>query len=139
GPDCERVLRELDQQGHKLIFATSFGFGDYVIRVAREFPDVIFEHATGYQRAENVGTYNARFHEGRAVIGTIAGHMTETNMIGYIGSFPIPEVNMGINAFTLAAQKVNPDIEVRVVWLSTWNDPAREADAARALIDQGCD
>jgi simple sugar transport system substrate-binding protein len=139
GPDSERVLRELAQQGHKLIFATSFGFGDYVIKVAREFPEVIFEHATGYQRAENVGTYNARFHEGRAVIGTIAGHMSQTGKIGYIGSFPIPEVNMGINAFTLAAQKINPDIAVQVVWLSTWHDPAKEADAARALIDQGCD
>jgi simple sugar transport system substrate-binding protein len=139
GPDCERVLRELAQQGNKIIFATSFGFGDYVIKVAREFPDVIFEHATGYQRSENVGTYNARFHEGRAVMGTLAGHLTETNTIGYIGSFPIPEVVMGINAFTLAARKVNPDVNVNVVWLSSWHDPAKEADAARALIDQGAD
>ena len=139
GPDCERVLRELAQQGNKIIFATSFGFGDYVIRVAREFPDVVFEHATGYQRSENVGTYNARFHEGRAVMGTLAGHLSKTNVIGYIGSFPIPEVVMGINAFTLAARKVNPDITVNVVWLSSWNDPAKESDAARALIDQGAD
>ncbi len=139
GPDCERVLRELAQQGNKIIFATSFGFGDYVIRVAQEFPDVVFEHATGYQRSDNVGTYNARFHEGRAVMGTLAGHLSQTGVIGYIGSFPIPEVVMGINAFTLAAQKVNPDIKVNVVWLSTWHDPAREADAARALIDQGAD
>lgn len=139
GPDCERVLRELAQQGNKIIFATSFGFGDYVIKVAREFPDVIFEHATGYQRSDNVGTYNARFHEGRAVMGTLAGHLTQTNTIGYIGSFPIPEVVMGINAFTLAARKVNPDVKVNVVWLSTWHDPAKEADAARALIDQGAD
>jgi len=139
GPDCERVLRELAQQGNKIIFATSFGFGDYVIKVAKEFPDVIFEHATGYQRSENVGTYNARFHEGRAVMGTLAGHLTKTNNIGYIGSFPIPEVVMGINAFTLAARKINPDITVNVVWLSSWHDPAKEADAARALIDQGAD
>jgi basic membrane protein A len=139
GPDAERVLRELAQQGHDVIFATSFGFGDYVIKVAPEFPDVVFEHATGYQRAENVGTYNARFHEGRAVMGTLAGHLTETNTIGYIGSFPIPEVVMGINAFTLAAQKVNPEVKVNVVWLSSWHDPAKEADAARALIDQGAD
>ena len=139
GPDAERVLRELAQQGNKIIFATSFGFGDYVIKVAREFPDVVFEHATGYQRAENVGTYNARFHEGRAVMGTLAGHLSQTNTIGYIGSFPIPEVVMGINAFTLAARKVNPEIQVNVVYLSSWHDPAKEADAARALIDQGAD
>ncbi|MHA6691136.1 BMP family ABC transporter substrate-binding protein [Devosia sp. A449] len=139
GPDCERVLRELAQQGNKIIFATSFGFGDYVIKVAREFPDVIFEHATGYQRADNVATYNARFHEGRAVMGTLAGHLSKTNTIGYIGSFPIPEVVMGINAFTLAARKINPEIKVNVVMLSSWHDPAKEADAARALIDQGAD
>ncbi|MBE7732458.1 BMP family ABC transporter substrate-binding protein [Devosia faecipullorum] len=139
GPDCERVLRELAQQGNKIIFATSFGFGDYVIKVAREFPDVVFEHATGYQRSDNVGTYNARFHEGRAVMGTLAGHLSKTNTIGYIGTFPIPEVVMGINAFTLAAQKVNPDIKVNVVWLSSWHDPAKESDATRALIDQGAD
>ena len=139
GPDCERVLRELAQQGNKIIFATSFGFGDYVIKVAPEFPDVVFEHATGYQRADNVGTYNARFHEGRAVMGTLAGHLSKTNLVGYIGSFPIPEVVMGINAFTLAARKINPEIRVNVVWLSSWDDPAKEADAARALIDQGAD
>ena len=139
GPDCERVLRELAQQGNKIIFATSFGFGDYVMKVAKEFPDVVFEHATGYQRSDNVGTYNARFHEGRAVMGTLAGHLSKTNNIGYIGSFPIPEVVMGINAFTLAARKVNPEITVNVVWLSSWHDPAKEADAARALIDQGAD
>lgn len=139
GPDCERVLRELAQQGNKIIFATSFGFGDYVIKVAPEFPDVVFEHATGYQRADNVGTYNARFHEGRAVMGTLAGHLSKTNLVGYIGSFPIPEVVMGINAFTLAARKINPEIRVNVVWLSSWHDPAKEADAARALIDQGAD
>lgn len=139
GPDCERVLRQLAQDGNKVIFATSFGFGDYVIKVAPEFPDVIFEHATGYQRADNVGTYNARFHEGRAVMGTLAGHLSQTNTIGYIGSFPIPEVVMGINAFTLAARKINPEIQVNVVMLSSWHDPAKEADAARALIDQGAD
>ena len=139
GPDCERVLRELAQQGNKVIFATSFGFGDYVIKVAREFPDVIFEHATGYQRSENVGTYNARFHEGRVVMGTLAGHLSKTNQIGYIGSFPIPEVVMGINAFTLAARRINPAITVNVVWLSSWHDSPKEADAARALIDQGAD
>jgi basic membrane protein A len=139
GPDSERVLRELAQSGHKLIFATSFGYGDYVLKVAQQFPDVIFEHATGYQRADNVGTYNARFYEGRAVCGDIAGHMSKTGKAGYIGSFPIPEVVMGINSFTLAARKVNPDFTMTPVYISTWNDPAREADAARAMIDQGID
>src|SRR5215213_3820904 len=108
GPDSERVLRDLASSGHKLIFATSFGYGDYVIKVAQQFPDVIFEHATGYQRSANVGTYNARFYEGRVVCGTVAGHMSKTGKAGYIGSFPIPEVVMGINAFTLAARKINP-------------------------------
>jgi len=139
GPDSERVLRELAQSGHKLIFATSFGYGDYVIKVAEQFPDVVFEHATGYMRSANVGTYNARFHEGRAVCGTIAGHMSQTGKAGYIGSFPIPEVVMGINSFVLAARKVNPDFTITPVYISTWNDPAKEADAARAMIDQGID
>ncbi|HEV7346077.1 MAG TPA: BMP family ABC transporter substrate-binding protein [Devosia sp.] len=139
GPDAERVLRELAQSGHDLIFATSFGYGDYVLKVAQQFPDVKFEHATGYQRADNVATYNARFHEGRAVAGTVAGHMSETGKGGYIGSFPIPEVVMGVNAFTLAARKVNPDFTMTPVYISTWNDPAKEADAARAMIDQGID
>jgi simple sugar transport system substrate-binding protein len=139
GPDCERVLRELAQSGHRLIFATSFGYGDYVIKVAQQFPDVRFEHATGYQRSENVATYNARFHEGRAVCGTIAGHLSQTGKAGYIGSFPIPEVVMGINAFALAARKINPDFTLTPVFISTWNDPAREADAARAMADQGID
>lgn len=139
GPDCERVLREFAQSGHRLIFATSFGYGDYVIKVAQQFPDVIFEHATGYQRAANVGTYNARFYEGRAVCGIVAGHLSQTARGGYIGSFPIPEVVMGINAFTLAARQVNPNFQMTPVYISTWNDPAKEADAARAMIDQGID
>jgi simple sugar transport system substrate-binding protein len=139
GPDSERVLRELAQSGHKLIFATSFGYGDYVLKVAQQFPDVRFEHCTGYQRADNVATYNARFHEGRAVCGTIAGMMSKTGKAGYIGSFPIPEVVMGINAFTLAARKINPEFTMTPVYISTWNDPAKEADAARAMADQGID
>ena len=139
GPDCERVLRELAQQGNKLIFATSFGFGDSVVKVAAQFPDVKFEHATGYMGGPNIGLYNARFYEGRAVCGTIAGHMSKTGKAGYIGSFPIPEVVMGINAFVLAARKVNPDFTIKPVYISTWNDPPKEADAARAMIDQGID
>ena len=139
GPDSERVFRELAQQGHDIIFATSFGYGDYVHRVAPQFPDVKFEWATGNATAPNVSIYNARFHEGRAVLGTVAGMMTKTNTIAYIGSFPIPEVRMGINAFAIAARKVNPEVTVKVVYVDSWFDPAKEADAARALIDQGVD
>jgi simple sugar transport system substrate-binding protein len=139
GPDAERVIRQLAQDGNRLIFTTSFGFMDPTIKVARRFPDVKFEHATGFKQADNVSIYNARFYEGRAVIGTIAGHMSKTGVAGYIASFPIPEVVMGINAFTLAAQKVNPDFKTKVLWVSSWYDPPKEADAAKALIDQGCD
>ncbi|MEM7745311.1 MAG: BMP family ABC transporter substrate-binding protein [Pseudomonadota bacterium] len=139
GPDAERVIRQLAASGHGLIFTTSFGFMDPTLKVAAMFPDVKFEHATGYKRAPNVSTYSGRFYEGRHVIGKIAGKMTTTNKIGYIASFPIPEVVRGINAATLAAQEVNPDIEVQVVWVNTWYDPGKEADAAKALIAQGAD
>lgn len=139
GPDAERVVRQLATSGHGLIFATSFGFMNATLRVARQFPRVKFEHATGYQTAPNVAVYNARFYEGRAVIGTIAGHMSKSGVVGYIGSFPIPEVVMGINAFTLAAQKVNPNIRTVVVWVNSWHDPGKEADAAKTLLDQGAD
>ena len=139
GPDAERVIRQLAADGHDLIFTTSFGFMNPTIKVAKQFPDVKFEHATGYKRADNVSTYLARFYEGRAIIGTIAGHMTKSNVIGYIASFPIPEVIRGINAFTLAMRKVNPDAEVKVIWVNSWYDPGKEADAAKTLIDQGAD
>ena len=139
GADAERVLTAMAVQGHDLIFTTSFGFGEATLNVAERFPDVRFEHATGYQRANNVATYAARFYEGRAVIGHIAGHMTETDQIGYIAAYPIPEVIQGINAAFLAARAVNPEVEFNVVWANTWFDPALEADAARALIDQGAD
>jgi basic membrane protein A and related proteins len=139
GPDAERVIRQLAADGNDIIFTTSFGFMNPTIRVAQQFPDVKFEHATGYQTAPNVAVYNGRFHEGRAVIGTIAGHMSQSGVVGYIGSFPIPEVVMGINAFQLAARKVNPDMQVRVIWVNSWYDPGREAEAAATLIDQGAD
>jgi basic membrane protein A len=139
GPDAERIIRQLAQDGNTLIFTTSFGYMNPTLKVAKQFPDVKFEHATGYQRKDNVATYNARFYEGRAVAGTIAGMMSKTGRAGYIASFPIPEVVMGINAFTLAARKINPDFRTQVVWVSTWFDPAKEADAARALLDQGVD
>lgn len=139
GPDAERVLRQLAGDGHDLIFTTSFGFMNPTVKVAKKFPDVKFEHATGYKRADNVSTYAARFYEGRYVAGLIAGKMTKSNVIGYVGSFPIPEVVRGINAFTLALRSVNPKAEVKVVWVNTWYDPAKEGDAAKALIDQGAD
>ena len=139
GADAERALTQLALAGNKLIFATSFGFMDPVMNVAAKFPDVKFEHATGYKTAPNVATYDARFYEGRAVIGTIAGHMTESNKIGYIGSFPIPEVIQGINSSFIHARKVNPDVEMKVVWAYSWFDPAKEADAAAALLAEGVD
>jgi len=139
GADAERVIRKLASTGHDLIFTTSFGYMNPTIKVAKDFPNVKFEHATGYKRSDNVTTYSARFYEGRAVLGTIAGMMTKTNTVGYIASFPIPEVVRGINAFTIAMRKQNPDAEVKVVWVNTWYDPGKEADAAKALIDQGVD
>lgn len=139
GADAERALTQLALAGNKLIFATSFGFMDPVMNVAAKFPDVKFEHATGYKRADNVATYDARFYEGRAVMGTIAGHMTEANKIGYIGSFPIPEVIQGINSSFIHARKVNPDVEMKIVWAYSWFDPAKEADAASALLAEGVD
>lgn len=139
GADAERALTQLALAGNKLIFATSFGFMDAVINTAAKFPDVKFEHATGYKRADNVATYDARFYEGRAVIGTIAGRMTKSNKIGYIGSFPIPEVIQGINSAFIHARKVNPNVEMKVVWVYSWFDPAKEADAAAALIAEGVD
>ncbi|MEP3844669.1 MAG: BMP family ABC transporter substrate-binding protein [Paracoccaceae bacterium] len=139
GPDSERVMTQMALDGADLIFTTSFGFMDPTINVAKKFPNVKFEHATGYKRAENVSTYSARFYEGRAVQGHIAGNMTESNIVGYIGSFPIPEVIRGINASFLHAKKVNPDVEFKIIWVYTWFDPAKEADAAKTLIDQGAD
>ena len=139
GPDAERVIRQLASTGHDLIFTTSFGFMNPTVKVAKRFADVKFEHATGYKRAPNVSTYMARFYEGRYVAGTLAGRMTKSGTIGYIGSFPIPEVVRGINSFTLALRKVRPDAEVKVVWVNSWYDPGKEGDAAKALIDQGAD
>jgi len=139
GADAERVIRKLASDGHDLIFTTSFGYMNPTNKVAKMFPNVKFEHATGYKRADNVSTYSGRFYEGRSVIGTMAGMMTKSNIIGYIGSFPIPEVVRGINAFTIAMRKVNPDAEVRVVWVNSWYDPGKESDAAKTLIDQGAD
>jgi basic membrane protein A and related proteins len=137
--DAERAIEGLVRNGCKLIFTTSFGFMDATLKVAAKYPDVKFEHATGFKQADNVATYSAKFHEGRHVIGLIAGKMTKTNTIGYVAAFPIPEVIAGINAFYLAAKSVNPAVKVKVVWANTWFDPAKEADAAKALLDQGVD
>ncbi|MCG8508171.1 MAG: BMP family ABC transporter substrate-binding protein, partial [Rhodospirillales bacterium] len=139
GPDAERVIAQLAQSGHDLIFTTSFGYMNPTVKVAKRFPDVKFEHATGYKRADNVSTYMARFYEGRYVSGAIAGKMTKSNIIGYVGAYPIPEVVRGINAFLLGARSVNPDVICKVVWVNSWYDPGKEADAAKALIDQGVD
>ncbi|GHF46799.1 BMP family ABC transporter substrate-binding protein [Seohaeicola zhoushanensis] len=139
GPDAERVMTQMALNGADLIFTTSFGFMDATINVAKKFPKVKFEHATGYKRADNVSTYSARFYEGRAVQGTIAGRMTKSNVVGYIGSYPIPEVIRGINSAYIHAKKVNPDVQFKIVWAYTWFDPAKEADAAKVLIEQGAD
>ena len=139
GQDAERVIRQLAASDHDLIFTTSFGFMNPTLKVAKQFPDVKFEHATGYKSADNVGIYNARFYEGRYIIGRIAGQMTKSNVIGYIASFPIPEVVRGINSFALGLRSVNPDAQVKVIWVNTWFDPGKESDAAKTLVDQGAD
>jgi len=139
GPDSERVMTQMALDGADLIFTTSFGYMDPTINVAAKFPDVKFEHATGYKRADNVSTYSARFYEGRAIQGHIAGKMTKSNTIGYIGSYPIPEVIRGINSAFIHARKANPDVQFKIVWAYTWFDPAKEADAAKVLIEQGAD
>jgi basic membrane protein A and related proteins len=139
GADSVRAMTQMALGGADIIFTTSFGYMDPTIEVAAKFPNVKFEHATGFKRSDNVSTYSARFYEGRAVQGLIAGRMTKTNKIGYIGSFPIPEVIRGINSAYIHAKKVNPDVEFSVVWAYTWFDPAKEADAAKALIETGND
>jgi simple sugar transport system substrate-binding protein len=139
GADAERVIRELAAAGNKLIFTTSFGYMNPTIKVAQQFPNAIFEHATGYKMAKNVGIYNARFYEGRYLCGIIAGRMTKTNVAGYVAAFPIPEVVQGIDAFMLGMRSVNPKAEIKVIWTSSWYDPGREREAANALIAQGAD
>lgn len=139
GPDAERAITRLAREGAGLIFTTSFGYMEPTIKVAEQFPDVKFEHATGYQRADNVSTYSGRFYEGRYVIGQIAARMSQTGVAGYIVSFPIPEVVRGINSFMLGAQTVNPDFKIKLIWVNSWFDPGKEADAAKVLIGQGAD
>ncbi|MEO5700982.1 MAG: BMP family ABC transporter substrate-binding protein [Casimicrobiaceae bacterium] len=139
GADAERVIRELAQSGCKVVFATSFGYMNYMEKVAKQFPKVTFMHATGYKTGPNFGIYNARFYEGRYLNGLIAGKMTKSNILGYVAAFPIPEVLQGINAFTRGARSVNPKAEVRVIWTNSWYDPGKEREAANTLISQGAD
>jgi len=133
------VIRDLARSGHKLIFTTSFGYMDQTITVAKEFPDVKFEHATGYKRAPNVATYNLRFYQARSALGKVAGMISKTGVIGYLGSFKVPEVVMGVNSYALAAQSANPNIKVKLVMIDSWFDPAKESAAAETLANLGCD
>ncbi|MDB5503075.1 MAG: hypothetical protein JWR89_2977 [Tardiphaga sp.] len=139
GPDSERSIEQLARAGNKLIFTTSFGYMEPTLKVAKKYPNVHFEHATGYKRDKNVSTYSGKFYEGRYIQGIIAGKMSKSGVLGYIGSFPIPEVISGINATILGAQTINPNIKVKIIWANTWFDPGKEADAAKALLDQGAD
>ena len=139
GPDAARVIRELAKQGNQMIFTTSFGYMDPTLKVSKEFPDVKFDHITGYKRSPNMATGNIRFYEGRYVQGVVAGMMTKSNKIGYLGAFPIPEVIQGINAFAQGLRSVNKDAEISVVWVNSWYDPVKESDAAKVLIAEGAD
>ena len=139
GPDAERIIRQMAQEGVDIIFATSFGYMESMLKVAKEFPDVYFEHATGYKTAPNMSVYSSRFYEGRYIQGVIAGTMSKAGKAGYIASFPIPEVIRGINSFYLGATSVNPDFDLDIVWVNTWYDPGKEADAAKVLISEGAD
>ncbi|MBC7731715.1 MAG: BMP family ABC transporter substrate-binding protein [Bacteriovorax sp.] len=139
GADAERVMRDLAAQGHQLIFATSFGYLEPALRVAAEFPNVKFEHAGGYKTAPNLNTYDTRYYEARYLAGVIAGKTSKAGIAGYVAGFPVPEVVQGINAFTLGMLEANPKAQVRVLWLNTWFDPAREREAAQTLVNLGAD
>ncbi|MEZ5645169.1 MAG: BMP family ABC transporter substrate-binding protein [Burkholderiaceae bacterium] len=139
GADAERVIRDLAQQGNQIVFATSFGYMEPMLKVAADFPNVKFEHATGYKTADNMRIYDASFYQDTYMAGVIAGNMTKTGTLGFVGSFPIPEVLRNINAFMLGAQSVNPKVTMKVVWVNTWFDPPKESEAAQSLINQGAD
>lgn len=140
GADAERAIERFARSGCDIIFTTSFGYMDPTNKVAKKFPDVKFEHATGFKReSDNVSTYSSKFYQGRYIQGQIAARESKTGVAGYIASFPIPEVVRGINAFILGAQTVNPDFKLKVVWVNTWFDPGKEADAANTLVAQGVD
>ncbi|HEX5373720.1 MAG TPA: BMP family ABC transporter substrate-binding protein [Aquabacterium sp.] len=139
GPEAERVIRDLVGQGNTLIFGTTFGYMEPMLKVAADSPTVKFEHATGYKTAENMRTYDSRTYEGAYMAGVIAGGMTKSNTLGVVGSIPIPEVIRNINAFTLGAQSVNPKIKTKVVWVNAWFDPPKETEGAQSLLNQGAD
>jgi simple sugar transport system substrate-binding protein len=137
--DAERVIRQLVADGCKMIFTTSFGFMEPTIKVAKDYPDIVFEHATGYKLAKNVGVYQTRFYEGAYLLGLLAGKTTKSNKLGFVASYPIPEVLRNINAFTHGARSVNPAISTKVIWINSWYNPSREREAAEALSGQGVD
>ncbi len=139
GPDAERVIREMAKRGDKVIFATSFGYMNPMLKVSKQFPNTAFVHATGYKMGKNMGLYNARFYEGRYLTGVIAGEMTKSNVLGYVAAFPIPEVLQGINAFIQGARSVNPKAELRVIWVNSWFDPGKERQASLTLMSQDAD
>ena len=139
GPDAERAIRAMAKDGADIIFATSFGYMEPMLKVAKEFPKVKFEHATGYKTNDNMSVYSSKFYQGRYIQGVIAGHISQKGKAGYIASFPIPEVIRGINAFYLGATSVNPKFDLDIVWVNTWYDPVKEGDAAKVLIAEGSD
>ncbi len=139
GADSERVIRDLAQQGSKLVITTSFGYMNPTLKVAKQFPDVKFIHVTGYKTAANVGNTNARFYEGRYLAGVLAGKMSKSHTAGYVAAFPIPEVLQGVNAFARGMRSVDPKAEVKVIWVNSWFDPGKERDAAITLLGQGAD
>lgn len=139
GADAERVIRDLVQQGSKLVITSSFGYMNPTLKVAKQFPNVKFIHVTGYKTAPNVATTNARFYEGRYLAGVLAGKMSKSNVAGYVAAFPIPEVLQGINAFTVGMRSVNPKAQVKIVWVNSWFDPGKERDATITLLGQGAD
>jgi basic membrane protein A and related proteins len=139
GPDAERVIQNMARKDYDIVFATSFGYMDPMLKVAKQFPKTVFMHCSGFKTAENMGNYFGRMYQARFLSGMVAGAMTKSNTIGYVAAFPIPEVIRGINAFTLGAQSVNEEATVRVVWTKTWYDPATEKEAAKSLLDVGAD
>ncbi|WP_118181384.1 BMP family ABC transporter substrate-binding protein [Paraburkholderia phosphatilytica] len=137
--DSERVFRDLASKGNKIIIGTSFGYQDFELKVAKDFPDTVFLHATGYKKAPNFGTYDVRMYQGAYLAGVAAGYVTKTNTLGFVASVPIPEVIRNINAYTLGARSVNPKVHTKVIWINSWFDPGKEKQAAETLIGQGAD
>jgi simple sugar transport system substrate-binding protein len=138
-PESQADFQQLAASGCKLIFGTSFGYMNYMLKVAAQYPEVKFEHCTGYKRAANLATYDIRFYQGRYVQGVIAGKLSKSGVAGYVASVPVPEVVQGMNAFILGMQSVNPAAKLKFIMIDSWYDPGKEGDAAKALIDQGCD